>query len=57
MKYCNSTDSLDSAVDIAISYGLDDRGGLSSSPGGVKNLFSPRRPDRLWSPASLLSNG
>jgi hypothetical protein len=33
--------SLDSSVGIATGYGLDDRGGRSSSPGKVKNfLFS-----------------
>jgi hypothetical protein len=36
---------------------LDDRGGQTSSPGRVKNLSSPRRPDRLWGPLNLLSNG
>jgi hypothetical protein len=49
--------SRDSAVGIAIGYGMDDRGV------GVRVLVesrifsSTRRPDRLWGPPSLLSNG
>jgi hypothetical protein len=31
--------------------------GRSSSPSGVKILFSSRRPDRLWRPPSFLYNG
>jgi hypothetical protein len=46
----------DSAVSIAAGYGLEGRGGRSSSSGGVKNFSSPRRPDWLWGPPSLLSN-
>jgi hypothetical protein len=42
-----------SAVGIARGYGLDDRGV------GVRvcvrsRIFSPRRPDQLWGPPSLL---
>jgi hypothetical protein len=29
----------------------------SSSPGRVRDFLSPRRPDRLWAPHNLLSNG
>jgi hypothetical protein len=36
-------------------YGLEDRGSI---PGRGKRFFSsPQRPDRLWGPSSLLSNG
>jgi hypothetical protein len=35
--------------DNATGYGLDDRGAII--------FTSPRRPDRLWGPLSLLSNG
>jgi hypothetical protein len=38
---CRSNRSRDIAVGIPTSYGLDGRGGRSSSPGGIKNfLFS-----------------
>jgi hypothetical protein len=44
--------SRDSVVGIATGYGLDDRGV------GVRGIFSsPSRPDRLWGPPILLSNG
>jgi hypothetical protein len=40
---------------IALGYGLDDRGSI---PGGCWEFFSkPPRPERLWGPPSLLSNG
>jgi hypothetical protein len=40
---------------IALGYGLDDRGSI---PGGGWEFFSsPPRPERLWGPPSLLSNG
>jgi hypothetical protein len=42
--------SRDSSVGIATGYGLDERGGGSSSPGSVKMFTSPYRPDRLWGP-------
>jgi hypothetical protein len=43
-----------SPVGIATSYGLD---GPGSIPGSVRFFSSPQRPDRLWGPPSLLSNG
>jgi hypothetical protein len=39
---------------ISIGYGLD---GLGSIPGMARCLFSSQRPDRLYGPPSLLSNG
>jgi hypothetical protein len=42
-------------VGNATSYELDGRGSI---PGRAKRFFSsPQRPDRLWSPLSLLHNG
>jgi hypothetical protein len=49
-------DSRDSSVGIATGYGLDDRGVGVRVPVGLR-IFSPRRPDRLWGPPSLLSKG
>jgi hypothetical protein len=49
--------SRDSAVSIATSYGLDDRGVEVRVPVGSIIFYSPRRPDRLWGPPNLLSNG
>jgi hypothetical protein len=47
--------SRDSSVGIALGYVLDDRGSI---PGGCWEFFSkPPRPERLWGPPSLLSNG
>jgi hypothetical protein len=47
-----------SSVGITTGYGLDDRGSGGSIPGEVWEFFSsPSRPDRFWSPPSLLSNG
>jgi hypothetical protein len=54
MLYCWSRDSV---VGIATSYGLDDRGVGVRVPVGSRIFSSPRRPDRLWGPPSLLSNG
>jgi hypothetical protein len=49
--------SLNSAVGIATGYGLDDEGvGVRVQVGAVIFL-SPRGPDRLWGPFSLLSSG
>jgi hypothetical protein len=49
--------SRDSAVGIATDYGLYDRGVGVRVPVGSRIFSSPRRPDRLWGPPSLLSNG
>jgi hypothetical protein len=49
--------SRNSTVSIAIGYGLDDRGVGVQFPVGSRIFSSPRRPDRLWGPPSLLSNG
>jgi hypothetical protein len=49
--------SRDSAVGIATDYGLDDRGVGFRVPVRAKNFTFPYRPDRLWGPSSLLSNG
>jgi hypothetical protein len=49
--------SWDSSVTIATGYGLDDRGEGVRVPVGSRAFSSPRRPDRLWSPPNLLSNG
>jgi hypothetical protein len=38
-------------------YGLDDRGVGVRVPVGSRIFTSRSRPDRLWSPHSLLSNG
>jgi hypothetical protein len=47
--------SQDSSVSLVLGYGLDDRG---SNPGRGSEFFSSLpRPDRLWNPPSLLSNG
>jgi hypothetical protein len=49
--------SRDGAVGIATSYGLDDRGFGVRVTVGSRIFSSPKRPDRLWGPLSLLSNG
>jgi hypothetical protein len=49
--------SRDSSVGIASGYRLDDRGVGVLVPVGSRIFSSPRRPDRLWGPHSLLSNG
>jgi hypothetical protein len=51
------TMSRDSAVGIATGYGLDDREVGVRVPVGSRILSSPRRPDQLWEPTRLLSNG
>jgi hypothetical protein len=38
-------------------YGLDDRGVGLRVPEGSRIFSSPSRPDRLWDPPNLLSNG
>jgi hypothetical protein len=57
-KYCISYKSRDSSVGIALGYRLDDRGSRVRFPGRSWEVFSsPPRPERLWGPPSLLSNG
>jgi hypothetical protein len=46
-----------SVVDIATGYGLVDRGFRFRVPVGSRIFSSAQRPDRLWSPPSLLTNG
>jgi hypothetical protein len=45
----------DSVVGIATRYGMDDQ--EVGVPVGSRIFSSQRRPDRLWSPPNLLSNG
>jgi hypothetical protein len=45
---------LDSIVAIETGYGLEDRGIIVRVPEMLKIVSSPRRPDRLWGPPSLL---
>jgi hypothetical protein len=53
VKYVFST--RDSSVSIETGYGMDGKGSI---PGrGRRFLCSQQRPDRLWGPPSLLSNG
>jgi hypothetical protein len=54
LLHCRSRDS---AVGIATGYGLDDRGVGVWVSVGVRIFTSPCRPDRLWGPPNLLSNG
>jgi hypothetical protein len=49
--------SQDSAVGIATSYGLDDRGFGVRVPVVSRIFSSSCSPDRLWGPPNLLSNG
>jgi hypothetical protein len=49
--------SRDSSVGIATGYGLGDQGVRFEVPVGSRIFSSPRRPDRLWGPPNLLSNG
>jgi hypothetical protein len=46
-----------SVAGIATGYGLDDREVGVRVPVGSRIFFSPNRPDRLWGPPNLLSNG
>jgi hypothetical protein len=46
-----------SAISTAPAYGLDDRGVGVRIPIGSRIFPSPRRPDRLWGPPNLVSNG
>jgi hypothetical protein len=47
----------DNAVGIATGYELDDQGVGVRVPVGARIFTFPYRPDRLWGPHSLLSNG
>jgi hypothetical protein len=47
----------DRGVGIATTYGLDDWGVEVLVPVGSRSFSSPRRPDRLWGPPSLVYNG
>jgi hypothetical protein len=49
--------SWDSIVGIATGYRLDDRGVGVQVSVRSRILSSPRRPDQLWGPPSLLSSG
>jgi hypothetical protein len=49
--------SRDSAVGIATGYELDDQGAGIRVPVGLRIFSSPLRPDWLWGPPNLLSNG
>jgi hypothetical protein len=49
--------SRDSSVGIALGYGLEERGSRVQFPAGAGNFTSPPRPERLWGPPRLLSNG
>jgi hypothetical protein len=48
--------SRDCAVGISTGYRQDGRGVGVRVPVRARFLSSPRRPDRLWGPPSLLSN-
>jgi hypothetical protein len=47
----------DSIVSIVTGYGLDDWGVEVRAPVGSRIFSSPSRPDWLWDPHILLSNG
>jgi hypothetical protein len=49
--------SQSSVVGIATGYGLDDWGAGVRVPVGSRIFSTSRRPDRLWGPPNLLSNG
>jgi hypothetical protein len=49
--------SRESVVGTATGYGLDDRGVVVRVPLGARIFSSPGRPDRLWGPPNLLTNG
>jgi hypothetical protein len=50
-------ESRDSSVGIATGYGLDGQGVGVRVKVGPRIFSSPRRPNWLWGPPSLLSNG
>jgi hypothetical protein len=47
----------DSVVGIVTGYGMDDRGVRIRVPVWSRIFCYPSRPDRLWGPPNLLSNG
>jgi hypothetical protein len=49
--------SRDSSVGIATDYGLDDQGVGVRVPLGARIFTSSYRPNWLWGPPNLLSNG
>jgi hypothetical protein len=49
-------ESRDSVVCIATGQGLDDRGVGVRVPVKSRIFSSPRHPDQIWGPPSLLSN-
>jgi hypothetical protein len=55
--YCTGRKSQDSSVGIATGYRLDDTGVGVLVPERSTIFPSPYRPDRLWGPPNLLSNG
>jgi hypothetical protein len=55
-QYFFSLGSRDSAVSIVTGYGQDNKGVWVRVPVGPRIFTFPCRPDRLWGPASLLSN-
>jgi hypothetical protein len=57
IQYMGLLRSRDSAVGIATGYGLDGTGVRVRVMIGSRIFSSPLRPDRLWGPPSLLSNG
>jgi hypothetical protein len=56
-SYILSRRNPDSAVHVATGYGLEVRGIGVRVPVGVRFFSSPRSPDRLWGPPSLLFDG
>jgi hypothetical protein len=54
---CSLHESRDSAVGIATGYGLDDQGVGVLVPVGARIFTSSCRPDKVWGPPNLLSNG
>jgi hypothetical protein len=46
-----------SVVGLETGYGMDDLGVGDRVPVGSRIFSSSRRPDRLWGPLNLLSNG
>jgi hypothetical protein len=57
IKNNNNIGAGKSAVSIASGYSLDGRGIRVRVPVGARFFSSPRRSDRFWVPANLLSSG